>query len=581
MSAQCPANSVLYNNTLCACAPGFLYNVTAKSCDVFTTSYSEWVINSGVDYSIALPQTIFSFDQLKKFTQSQAVFLEGTAILLVSWLLFCGFVRFGSLGDGRTPWFQLRWWISRLDICFSTRHWLLFVSIVSLVLYNGMSSMYVDCMESVLIGLLYQIISKRSVEVHNIRATNAPDLTSFKNDMVFNITTISPMSCSQLSGLGTVGLGNPGSIDYRVAQLSIFTKYSCHNTSRGPTISLICSNCPLNRDSVYISWQFVDIPSQPATAVGFDFNLTARSPLQKKHVSVVSGTVKNGTDMDNSPVTFRGNDTNILKFNLFPRVYQNKHNLKLVQPLFHDFLPGSSIRDANDLRVSLQSSSNGIINTTLVINFLSDYIVEIDNQNLMGPVSFLADLGGLYCISIVIFYYLLVQCEYRIKRLRNEDQVFRDLRRRCKSQDNWDKLRKYVKFTWGPRSLLDEDADFSTDGCCKCGEPFKKSESLRRRSLRESSLRSITFDKKKNSTTTVKKQVKEAERSMNVFVPSLDEDDSIPPAPTLSEYNGSSMIDASDIRKNLEDLYEYNALLREQLVNTQSMLRTLTSKSEI
>ncbi|KAK9735798.1 hypothetical protein RND81_04G228700 [Saponaria officinalis] len=583
MSAQCPANSILYNKTLCACAPGFLFNVGTKNCNAFITSNNDWVLNSGVDYSIVIPETFFSFDQLKRLTQSQAVFLEAAAVLLVFWLVFCGVVRFGSLGDGRTSWFQLRWWISRLDICFATRHWLEdqkvvkkrktelggTFSIASWILFLGLLS-----------ALLYQIISKRSVEVHNIRATNAPDLVSFVNDLEFNITTISTMSCSQLRNLGTVGLGNPGSIDYRVSPLSAFSDYSCQNTSRGPTISLVCNNCPLTRDNAYISWQFVDILGQPATAVGFDFNLTARSPVKKKHVSLVSGTVKNGTDMDNSPVTFRGNDTNILKFNLFPRLYQNKHNLKLIQPLFHEFLPGSSIRNANDLQVSLQSSSNGMINTTIVINFLSDYIVEIDSQNIFGPVSFLADLGGLYCISMGIFFYLLVQCEYRIKRLRNEDRVFRDLRRRCRAQDNWDKLRKYVKFTWGPRSLLDEDEYFSNSGCCTGGDPFKRNESFQKRSLRESNLLSVSFDKTTSSESPVKKYVKEPVKSVNVFVPSIHTDDYIPPPPTVPEFNGNSSVNLSDIQKSLQNLYEYNALLREKLVNTQTTLRALTMKKQ-
>ncbi|KAL9234886.1 hypothetical protein vseg_009702 [Gypsophila vaccaria] len=582
MSVQCGPNSVLYNKTLCACAPGFVFNASLEACKLFRTSTSDWLFNSGVDYSIEIPETIFSFDQLKRFTQSQAVFLETTAVLLVSWLLFCGVVRFGSLGDGRSPWFQLRWWISRLDVCFATRHWLEdqkvvrkrktelggAFSIASWILFLGLFA-----------ALMYQIISKRSVEVHNIRATNALDLISFVNDMEFNITTISSMTCTQLTGLGTVGLGNPGNIDYRVSSLSTFTNYSCHNTSQGPTISLKCSNCHLNRDSVYISWQFVDAPDQPAIAVGFAFNLTAKSPFRKKHVSLVCGAVQNGTDMDNSPVTFRGTDTNILKFNVFPRIYKNKHNLKLAQPLFHDFVPGSLIRDANALRASLQSPNSGMINTTLVINFLSDYIVEIDSQNIMGPVSFLADLGGLYCISMAIFFYLLVQCEYRIKKLRNEDQVFRDIRRRCKSQDNWDKLRKYVKFTWGPRSLIDEDAEFSTDACCACGDAFKSNESLQKRSLHENSLRSITFDKKISSKNVVKKYVKEPARSVDVCLPSIHEYDSIPPPPTLSEYNENSQVDMSDIQKNLQSLYEYNAMLREKLVNTQSMLRNLATKN--
>lgn len=242
-----------------------------------------------------------------------------------------------------------------------------------------------DLLSSLFLRLLYQIISKRSVEVHNLRATNAPDLVSFVNEFEFNITTISSMSCAQLRGLGTIFLSNPGSIDYRIAPLSSFANYSCLNTTHGPTISLRCNNCPLGRDNVYVSWQFIDLPSQPASAVAFEFNLSARNPAQKKHMSVVSGVVRSGTDLNDMPLAFRGGDTNVLKFNLFPRVYQNLHNLKLVQPLFHEFVPGSFAGDANALQASLQNPNNGLINTTVLISFLSDYIVEIDNQNILGP----------------------------------------------------------------------------------------------------------------------------------------------------------------------------------------------------
>ncbi|KMT13702.1 hypothetical protein BVRB_4g080840 [Beta vulgaris subsp. vulgaris] len=486
MSASCPSNAIQFNRTLCACAPGYLLNATSNNCTLFTNSPSNWVVNSGIDYSISFPETVFSFDQIKKFTQSQAVFLEATAILLASWLLFCVFVRFGKLSGGRSIWFQIRWWISRLDVCFATRHWLEdqkvvrkrktelggAFSVASWILFIGLFA-----------ALLYQIISKRSVEVHNLRATNAPDLVSFVNDLEFNITTISAMSCSQLRGLGTIFLGNPGSIDYRVSPLSTFANYSCLNTTLGPKVSLRCNNCPLVRDSVYISWQFVDVPGEPASAVAFEFNLSARYPAQKKHMSLVSGV------------------------------------------------------------------------------------------NIMGPVSFLADLGGLYCISIGIFFYLLVQCEYRVKRLRNEDQVFRNIRSRCKAKAHWDKLRKYVMYTWGPSSLLEENYNFNSDGCCACagGSSLRKGESLHTRTRQEISLRAISFDKKDSSHKGMAgKHLSEPAKPTK--------DDNIPLPPSLPELNGSSTVDLSDIQKNLQELYKYNTMLRKELVNTQSMLRTLTGK---
>lgn len=120
----CPSNSVRYNSTLCACRPGYLANATTGDCAVFGAN-TTITTDSGVDnYATSFPVSFFSFDSIRRFTQSQAVFLEATAVFLLSWLVFCLFMRFMKVGDGRNVWFQIRWWISRLDVCFSTRHWL-------------------------------------------------------------------------------------------------------------------------------------------------------------------------------------------------------------------------------------------------------------------------------------------------------------------------------------------------------------------------------------------------------------------------------------------------------------------------
>lgn len=241
------------------------------------------------------------------------------------------------------------------------------------------------------IRLLYQIISKRSIEVHNVRATNGLELASFINDMEFNITTVSSMSCANLRDLGNLVVGNPGFIDERVVSLSTFGNYSCHNSSKGPTIALKCQNCKAIHDHMYISWKFVDLPNSPATAVGFEFNLTSMDNA-KKHMSFVNGTLKNGSAFDDGLVTFRGRETNIMKFNLFPRIYRNLHDLKLIQPLFHEFLPGSVSRDTKQLQASLENSVDGLVNTTLYINFLSDYVVEVEKENILGPGMYLRHL---------------------------------------------------------------------------------------------------------------------------------------------------------------------------------------------
>ncbi|KAL6000583.1 hypothetical protein ACLOJK_024282 [Asimina triloba] len=248
---------------------------------------------------------------------------------------------------------------------FSVASWILFIGLLA--------------------ALLYQIITKRTVEVHKIRPINAPDLSAFLNDMEFNITTVSSMSCSHLRGLGTLVVGTSGSVDYRVSPLSNFVSYSCKNTSRGPTITFNCSSCQIPMDSCYISWQLIDLPNDPATAVGFLFNLTARKHGDNNHVSFVSGTLKSRNNMDERPNTFRGSEGNVLKIHLFPRLYRNIDNLSLIQPLVHEFLPGSSFFETSQLNASLQSSKDGLINTTLQVSFLSDYIVEVDNENALGP----------------------------------------------------------------------------------------------------------------------------------------------------------------------------------------------------
>ncbi|KAK1289505.1 hypothetical protein QJS10_CPB18g00727 [Acorus calamus] len=449
---SCPANSFSYNTSLCACNPGY-YNASGGACTLFEGGWDDWQVRSGVDDPPTFLSTVLSFDTIRRFTQSQAVFLEATLFAVVSWLVFCLVIRFLRIDDeGRSVWFRIRWWISRFDVCYATRHWLddrqVVVkrktelggtfSVASLILFIGLFT-----------ALLYQVISKRSIEVNKLRAVNALDLLSFINDVDFNITVISSMSCSHLRGLNTLVIGSPGSIDHRVFPLSNYANYYCHNTSKGPTVNIKCSNCRFPRDNYYISWQFVDLPNDPATAVGFHFNLTTSAHNDKKYVNFVSGSLKSESNLTERPKTFRGADMNVLKINLFPRIYHKFHNLSLIQPLFHDFLPGSSFFGVRELKDSLQSSSDGLINMTLHVTFLSDYIVEIYNENISGPVVFLADVGGLCAICFTLFYLCLLQFEFRMKKLRNEDSVFRNIRSRRRAKRHWDKLRKYVIYTWG------------------------------------------------------------------------------------------------------------------------------------
>ncbi|KAM7270346.1 hypothetical protein ACFE04_029560 [Oxalis oulophora] len=657
LTSSCPLNSIIYNTTSCTCSIGQLVNTTTNSCGVFNGSLPI-VSDSFVQYSgLSFPQTSFiDFDSIRKFTQSQAVFLEATLVMLLSWLVFCFCLRFVTLGDGKSVWFKMRWWISRFDVCFATRHWLddqkVMVkrktelggafSIASWMLFIGLFA-----------TLLYQVIAKRSIEVHNVKAANGPDLMAFHNDMIFNITTISSMSCANLRGIGSVLTGQPGFMDQKSGPLSDFVNYTCHNSSVGPTLSFQCNNCQFVQDFKYISWWFVDLPNNPAEAVGFYFNLTAKDHYKNKYMSFVSGTLRNGSTLDDSLVTFRGQKTNILQFNLFPRLYRNLHDLRLFQPLFHDFIPGSNIRETAQLQTSLINPSEGLVNMTLFINFLSSYMVEIENESIIGPVSFLAELGGLYCFSIGIFFYLLVQCEYRIKRLRNEDSILRHIRNRHKAQKHWDTLRKYVMYTWGCKVLNDENENNEmASACCTFSIPSPNGTGLHSRSgssrrFRPKRADSLSLNKKfslanEKSTTPgsaetqkvksfttgtasntegqkrneslygflsliadskaiialaysrspfqslqLKNEALGPEQEMKILSKEVSsemqarspaDDNCVPPLPPL-ELKGGSELNANDIQRNFQQLYDYNMMLHDKLVATQSLIHSLTAKS--
>ncbi|XP_020261563.1 LOW QUALITY PROTEIN: uncharacterized protein LOC109837647 [Asparagus officinalis] len=489
----CPPNSFLYNSTLCACDPGYYFTINT-TCVAFDAPAGDFVVvNSAVEHNgPTFLNSMLPLDALRRLTQPQATELIGaTLVTILLWLVFCLVVRIGRLDGGETVWFRLRWWISRLDYCFATKHFVEDLKVVkkrktelggtfsvaSWILFVGLLS-----------ALLYQVITRRSIEVHRVRPANAPDLLSFVNDMEFNITAISSMSCSHLRGLDKLVIGTPGSIYFRVHPLASYTNYSCYNTSRGPTISFKCNRCKVPSEDHYISWQFVDLANDPATAVGFQFNLTAKAHGDDRHLSFVSGTLKSGSSRNDCPQTFRGQDMNILKIHLFPQKFTYLHNLRLIQPLLHDFLPGSSFSDVGDLRASLQSSKGGVVNTTLYISYLSDYIVEVDKQKIVGIVSFLADVGGLYTISLAIFLYFLLQCEARFKKLRNEDTIMRSIRSQRRAQRRWDTLRKYVNYTWGRSNLNMKRSSKRHDGLlpvplCGVGSLHKLKQPSRRSSI--------------------------------------------------------------------------------------------------
>ncbi|WVZ56959.1 hypothetical protein U9M48_007417 [Paspalum notatum var. saurae] len=491
MAACAAARMFAYNATLCACDPGYYYhlsgNGTASCAGMPGDGWGDWQVGAeGAprNQSLYFLAPVLSIDAVRRLTQSQAVLLEAALAALLTWLAFCAAARVvGRDPRGEKRMFRARYWVSRLDFLFDNTHWAVdqqvlrkrktelggTCSVTSLILFTGLLTV-----------LLYQAINRRSIEVHRVKPANAPDLLSFVNDLEFHITTVSSMSCAQAVAPSTIAMGTPGFMDFRMVPLSMLFTYSCTNTSQGPSITLRCNGCRIAPRDHYLSWQFVDLPGQPATTVGFQFNLTSRQHGDDQHMSFVSGMMNSDDYADDGKLrTFRGRDSNVLKIQLFPQIHNNLGNLRLLQPLVQDFTQGSAFSDVGSLNLSLQNPRDGMVNTTLYISYLSDYIVEISNESVVGPVSVLASIGGLYAFSVAICLCLMAQCEARIKKLRDEDTKMLKILSKRRARQNWDKVRKFVMYTWGPSNLNPTDrSGQQPEGSCI--ESFTREETIRR-----------------------------------------------------------------------------------------------------
>ncbi|KAE8711574.1 hypothetical protein F3Y22_tig00110283pilonHSYRG00019 [Hibiscus syriacus] len=150
-------------------------------------------------------------------------------------------------------------------------------------------------------------------------------------------------------------------------------------------------------------------------------------------------------------------------------------------------------------------------------------------------------------------------CEFRIKWLRNEDSILRNIRSRRKAQEHWDKVRNYIMYTWNCRTL-DVDDHSKT-------EPVVVISCFRR---------SMVMDQ------FVEDRIKHCIGSNDGVAVQHQAfpvgGDIIPPPPRLELKSGSE-IELSDIQKNFQRLYDYNVMLREEFIASQTLLRDLTAKT--
>ncbi|KAK4403779.1 protein TRIGALACTOSYLDIACYLGLYCEROL 3, chloroplastic, partial [Sesamum angolense] len=194
------------------------------------------------------------------------------------------------------------------------------------------------------------------------------------------------------------------------------------------------------------------------------------------------------------------------------------------------------------------------------------------------------------------------KCEYRIKRLRKEDSIMRTIRSRRKALERWDKLRKYVRYTWGSCSLEDPKSEPS-EACCTgvMKKSLPQTGSSHRRRLRKK-MDSLSFSEKVNLPNekivvpehgcnqvvqgvasskedplhgNAEQQRHESSLSSNVggicqnkgLLPA--DIANLPPLPSC-EFGDTGEISMIDFQRNLQKLYEYNVMLREKLISVLS-----------
>lgn len=164
----------------------------------------------------------------------------------------------------------------------------------------------------------------------------------------------------------------------------------------------------------------------------------------------------------------------------------------------------------------------------------------------------------------------------------------RRIRSQRKAQERWDKLRKYVIFTWGRGSLPPENE----------GSSKKRKHHIRKDTISFNTKVSIPDEKKFSQekgeargvaccfgnsgsipVERISSQVAQNEGSGDVKYEKEKVTNNDIPLPPSLEIKPGSELSASEIQKNLQNLYEYNVMLREELIVAQSMLHTLTSKA--
>ncbi|GAQ83572.1 hypothetical protein KFL_001530130 [Klebsormidium nitens] len=440
MASLCPVNAGAFVSTAgtCACPVG-QYLVNA-SCRAYMDGPTQRPEISQADFIPPLP-TAASWTN----NHAQLISFEITIILVGVWFLFCLGLRFAPL-EGN--WFRLRYKISRCDVIFSKQHWFDeqkvlvkrrtemggALSLASLLFFLG-----------AIVGLIWDLETQKQYTVESVMIASHQVIQGFENDLLFNLTGYGSLRCEMLQQ-PTVTTGEIQEEVRTVSAIAAGDSYTCVNNPDGVTLRVTCPNCTAGRENYLIQSEFADINGTQAYALGWAYDACAVHK-SREYKSCVSGKIAGASNGTYAPMaTLRGELPTVLSFSFYPRIFrQFDPELLLLDTQFRQYTAGTFATDNATLQPLLAAPTG--VRVALLLELAGSFVLITETQSTNGVLTFLAKAGGLYTISYWLFYFILMQFEKRIKRLRYDDKRLNSLECTRIARLRWDKVRLFVKYS--------------------------------------------------------------------------------------------------------------------------------------
>lgn len=430
------------NGSICSCNPGlfFMRRVSGGGqCVNFSEVSGVENATSKVEPSMGTLPILSGLSSAAPTTFVWTTFaLAGLWLLLTIPLL----VRAPKSGIG----YRIRQVLASWDRRFSLRHWVDdqkcvvrrstelggILSVASWILFTGLAS-----------SLAYEAISSDTTTIQYMIPATRHDITTFRNDIEINVTTVGQLQCSQIVG-SNLSLTSDSGYTLK-ASTEDFGKAVCLDTLKGPLLRLSCKSCIITSDKYLFTWEFQDQLNANLTASAVGFIINASATAFMPHKSTLTVALPGGYNGSSTiAATLRGSDWNIIGLNFVPRTFKSKGNPKVIQIAFHMFTPGSHVVDIKKMQDAFTKQQG--VKIALQVKVLSQYLVETAYRSNYGIIKFLAYLGGLYISCRLLFLIIMIQCESNFPQLLDQEKLFNRLVTRERARAHWAKVRTYVKY---------------------------------------------------------------------------------------------------------------------------------------